>query len=156
MAVPNNSKAEKQLTTEEKIAKSRKETKENFDDTVTGKNKATTDPSKELDDVRSGKDKETTAKKDGDGGKETAKEPKKNYVEVNKDLVAVEPNVMDQFRTHSQIWSLFILTPEEASKPDETYMQSEPMINIIKGAAVVRILKVVDVLQHLMKIKTVE
>ena len=134
MAVPNNSKAEKQLTTQEKLDKSRKETKEKFNDTVTGKNKATTDPSKELDDVRSGKDKETTAKKDGDGGKETAKETKKNYIEVNKDLVAVEPNVMDQFRTHSQIWSLFILTPEEASKPDETYMLSEPMINIIKGA----------------------
>ena len=63
MAVPNNSKAEKQLTTQEQLDKSRKETKEKFNDTVTGKNKATTDPSKELDDVRSGKDKETTAKK---------------------------------------------------------------------------------------------
>ena len=62
MAVPNNSKAEKQLTLTEKLAKQSKESKENFKDTVTGKNKATTDVTKELDDVRSGKDKETTAK----------------------------------------------------------------------------------------------
>ena len=47
----------------------------------------------------------------------------------------VQPNILEQFRTHSQIWSMFVLTPDEAAKPDETYMlnQSEPLINIIKG-----------------------
>ena len=48
----------------------------------------------------------------------------------------LQTNVLEQFRTHSQIWSMFILTPDECAKPDETYMldQSEPLINIIKGA----------------------
>ena len=135
MAVPNNSTAEKQLTGIEKI---RKDKLDNFDKTQTGKdvnNRATVDPQKEIDKMRDGKENEETATKDGTTkNKDTKETPKSNFVLVNKDLLAVEPNVMDQFRSHSQIWSLFMLTPDEASKPDETYMQSEPMINIIKGA----------------------
>ena len=46
----------------------------------------------------------------------------------------LKKNILEQFRTHSQIWSMYILTPEEYSQPDETFMQSEPMINIIRGA----------------------
>ena len=68
-----------------------------------------------------------------DGAEKGTEEPSKPKVYIHTDLVAVEPNIMDQFRTHSQIWSLFCLTVDEASKPDETFMQSEPMINVIKG-----------------------
>ena len=137
MAVPNNSNAEKQLTDKEKYALIKKQNAEKFKDTQTGKdiaNRATVDPQKEMDKIRDGKSNEETATKDGTTKKDKAETPKSNFVLVNKDLLAVEPNVMDQFRSHSQIWSLFMLTPDEASKPDETYMQSEPMINIIKGA----------------------
>ena len=132
MAVPNNSKAEKQLTLQEKLDAVTKEKTEKFDDTITGKNnKATTDLQGDLDKVGKDKDADKTATKDG--AEKGTEEPSKPKVYIHTDLVAVEPNIMDQFRTHSQIWSLFCLTVDEASKPDETFMQSEPMINVIKG-----------------------
>ena len=55
-------------------------------------------------------------------------------VSVLIDRANLKENILEQFRTHSQIWSMYILTPEEYSQPDETFMKSEPMINIIRGA----------------------
>ena len=63
---------------------------------------------------------------------ETKKDPPKVNVYINRSNL--KKNILEQFRTHSQIWSMYILTPEEYSQPDETFMQSEPMINIIRGA----------------------
>lgn len=63
---------------------------------------------------------------------EAKKEPPKVNVYINRSNL--KKNILEQFRTHSQIWSMYILTPEEYSQPDETFMQSEPMINIIRGA----------------------
>ena len=94
MAVPNNSKAEKQLTLQEKLDAVTKEKTEKFDDTITGKNnKATTDLQGDLDKVGKDKDADKTATKDG--AEKGTEEPSKPKVYIHTDLVAVEPNIMD-------------------------------------------------------------
>ena len=46
----------------------------------------------------------------------------------------IKENILDQFITHNQVWSMYCLSPNEMQFPDDTYMKSEPVINIISGA----------------------
>jgi hypothetical protein len=46
----------------------------------------------------------------------------------------IQTNILEQFITHNQIWSLYCLSPNEMQFPDDTYMKNEPIVNIISGA----------------------
>ena len=46
----------------------------------------------------------------------------------------IKPNILEQFITHNQVWSLYCLSPHEMQFPDDTYMKNEPVVNIISGA----------------------
>lgn len=67
----------------------------------------------------------------GPNGEEKKTPPTKVVYKDSKNIVK---NVLEQYRSYNTVWSLFILTPDEYAKPDDTFMKSEPLINVIKGA----------------------
>ena len=67
--------------------------------------------------------------KSNDAVKKT--EPTKlNYITTRN----LQTNILEQFITHNQVWSMYCLSPNEMQFPDETYMKNEPVVNIISGA----------------------
>tara|TARA_Y100000287_G_scaffold151653_1_gene127342 strand:- start:1544 stop:3913 length:2370 start_codon:yes stop_codon:yes gene_type:complete len=84
--------------------------------------KATTDTNK-------GNPHANDAQASNDGKTQDKEKTKLEYV-TTKNL---QTNILEQFVTHNQIWSLYCLSPHEMQFPDDTYMKSEPVVNIIRG-----------------------
>ena len=61
---------------------------------------------------------------------EKTKPTKLNYITTRN----LQTNILEQFITHNQVWSMYCLSPNEMQFPDETYMKNEPVVNIISGA----------------------